>query len=602
MSIAVNEHLLKLADQLDKAGNMACADAVDSLIQSGSLAKVAQYVGAIGYVLKQHRAMSNCIRKKRVASDTSMQEVVLGCLKEYQDGQDYENTEWSSKYAQVISEVPEQFDNAHLTFLYEIAQDSNLEGDISSVIKTAKLLHENGIKNEVVQTVASHYKDLNDILRKEADSSRRPFKLAALPQKKKWWQQVFSPSKKRWWAPQSWTERGEDQDTQSDMDTLLQNIMEITDSSRRVKSNIQTLQNDILPPLANSRGSEAIVQQISQLNPSDWSQTIKTIQSLDQLMGSVDLLGVDTFRSANDYITALKNDMVAINQDTRDIQQIMSELRQRPTIRGRYNAFTEEGEVDPRAAFGPSSEWGMLSQILDKLYQNPFDEQSQFYSQQAHSRLDDKLRSIPQENDPRLQGFLESKEETAKKGIPPKGDHAAIDQTAPIDPQKIDDALSYMQNVSPENIQRMVHALNVAFEGSMPKEVSDFLYQLSLNAGKVSQPAAELPHNEGSSERIAPEEDINPEDPDPADEHREAIESATARLNNLIPKPPNSTAFVLESFIKFADALDHVNPEVVDIIDKYIEENSNELAELPDFPEFGALVREEGKSAELSNK
>jgi len=52
MTAHIKDHLIELADQLDKTGQTSCADAVDNLIKTAFLEKVAQYVRVIGYVLK----------------------------------------------------------------------------------------------------------------------------------------------------------------------------------------------------------------------------------------------------------------------------------------------------------------------------------------------------------------------------------------------------------------------------------------------------------------------------------------------------------------------------------------------------------------------
>ena len=79
----IRMYLVEISDRLEREVKTTCVDAIDELVKTSSLKKVAQYVGVIGYVLKQERAMSNCIRKKRAASSSEpMQEIVLGCLKE----------------------------------------------------------------------------------------------------------------------------------------------------------------------------------------------------------------------------------------------------------------------------------------------------------------------------------------------------------------------------------------------------------------------------------------------------------------------------------------------------------------------------------------
>ena len=117
MDKIITDHLVKLSDSLDKAGKSQCSNIVDGLIKDRSITKIAQYVGVIGYVLKQNRAIANCVRKKRVANSGSMQEVVLDCLKEYQDGQEYGNNEWTAKYAQVIEDSPKDFGSSQTDFL-----------------------------------------------------------------------------------------------------------------------------------------------------------------------------------------------------------------------------------------------------------------------------------------------------------------------------------------------------------------------------------------------------------------------------------------------------------------------------------------------------
>lgn len=162
------EKLIQLADECDFHGKKECANAVDALIQSNSLHKLAQYVGVIGYVLKQNRAIEGCIRRKRVAENGPMQEVVLSCLKEYQDGQDYQDNEWVSKYAQLIRANPDNFSSSHLSMLHKIAMDDNITEGIEKVEKVAQTLIDNNIDIGILDTTLSHLSQLGEILRKDA--------------------------------------------------------------------------------------------------------------------------------------------------------------------------------------------------------------------------------------------------------------------------------------------------------------------------------------------------------------------------------------------------------------------------------------------------
>ena len=94
-----DNRLVALADRCDKLGLTKQADLIDSALSGGSFEKTAQYVGAVGYALRQHRAMGNCIRKKR-ATSKSPQDAVMSCLDEYQEGMRYEDETWAEKYAQ----------------------------------------------------------------------------------------------------------------------------------------------------------------------------------------------------------------------------------------------------------------------------------------------------------------------------------------------------------------------------------------------------------------------------------------------------------------------------------------------------------------------
>ncbi len=181
------KYLAELATNLDNSGNIKCADVIDELIKNKSVVKVAQYVGVIGYVLKQNRAMGNCIRKKRVANTGSMQQVVLDCLKEYQDGQQYGNNDWTAKYAQVIEQFPENFDSAHIAFIEAIAQENNLDEHFDRIKKAHKLLEKNNIEDDLLSALVI---DIN-LLKSSQKGDDRPFKVATSRSQQGFWSKRF---------------------------------------------------------------------------------------------------------------------------------------------------------------------------------------------------------------------------------------------------------------------------------------------------------------------------------------------------------------------------------------------------------------------------
>ncbi len=218
---SLHEYLVKLSDTLDKEGKKECSDAVDGLIKASSVQKVAQYVGVIGYVLRQNRAMSNCVRKKRASSKGSMQDVVLDCLKEYQDGQNYQDTQWTSKYAQVIQTEPDKFDTSHLHFLSNIGSDNEIELHIDSIRKTAELFIENQVDEVLFNTMIEHISTFGEILNKEV-KFRHPFKLAAAPNRG-WWSRNWNPSELSA-NPRSWSSKNRNRGADKDVQQSVSNI------------------------------------------------------------------------------------------------------------------------------------------------------------------------------------------------------------------------------------------------------------------------------------------------------------------------------------------------------------------------------------------
>lgn len=150
------QHLVTLANDLDNNNKFASADVVDNLLTSGSLVKVAQYVGVIGYVLKQNRAMGNCIRKKRASSDGPMQEVIMDCIKEYQDGQDYDDNEWTSKYAQVIQQVPSK--NTFSDFLNILGKENEISKHAKTVVEAHTKLASENIQDNIINDLIAQMK------------------------------------------------------------------------------------------------------------------------------------------------------------------------------------------------------------------------------------------------------------------------------------------------------------------------------------------------------------------------------------------------------------------------------------------------------------
>jgi len=388
----INNHLLELANKLDKEDNIICANAVDSLLSSNSLVKTAQYVGVIGYVLKQNRAMCNCIRKKRASQDGSMQEVILDCLKEYQDGQDYHNTDWTSKYAQVIKSYPESFDVAHLSFLHELGGE--FVEHINKVREATQTLHNNKMKDELIDSILSHAEQLGTILKKEADSSLRPFKVAATPERSRW-SKFWNPSEQNW-NPMSWSAkgrgRGEDMEMDNEIDYILSELVNISNISQSMKRSISKLQSEVEhnskmpysgPNDLTARATRSVYNRVKNLDPNDWNVSIREIAKLENVISAHKATTSDPL--LYDKVIKLKQQMNEdkgkINDSLDDIRETTYSLRKREGMTGRRSpGYAGQGSAIIK-------EFNRLNQALGLLEKDPLDEKSQTMTQEVINRL-----------------------------------------------------------------------------------------------------------------------------------------------------------------------------------------------------------------------
>lgn len=267
------EYLINLADNFDKSNFIKCADAVDSLISSGSLTKVAQYVGVIGYVLKQERAMMNCIRRKRAArSDQPMQEVIFDCLKEYNDSQKFYENEWTSKYAEILKTNPSLIKTAHIDFINLVGQTNNISEHIQNVVKTAATLKEFGHIDQQINSVLNNLNEITSLL----EGNQSPFELQGLNKladERGSWSQFFNPSQKKWYNPFSWSEKNLQKGRFSDigytygriigaLSTIAGNTSKINYELQQLKS---TVKDDFIANLSTI-DTDSFIRDLNNLN------------------------------------------------------------------------------------------------------------------------------------------------------------------------------------------------------------------------------------------------------------------------------------------------------------------------------------------------
>lgn len=599
----ISEYLANLSDKLDAAGKTVCADSVDKLLKNKSAVKVAQYVGAIGYVLKQNRAMCNCVRQKRVTSNAAMQEVIFECLKEYQDGQSYGNNEWTEKYASVVKLAPDSFDNAHLYLIAEIAAHNNIQSHIDDLEVTAALLNENNSSDPFIDTLLSDLGSYGEILK--GDQNSRPFKLAAPQSPRSRWNRFFSRALPWQWG-KAGRERGEDKDTMIEMDNVLENIMSITTRAQQIRTGIYRLQNQVYgylagsgqdlgttnqPMMENANIIPVVVRKIQELDDTNWNKSVLAIQQMQHLLSE------QTPRNSynNQALTLAKelcdNMAGSINEVYKNIQQIqtnMQTLRQRAPVKGR-----EVGGI-----VSPAEEFGALEQVLNKLYENPFDAKAHYYAQKMHSRLDDRLRSIKLDPDQETTNWLQTNNRPAAPSqnefVSPQ-QSASQPQNIAVNDNQVEQSVRDIMDVDIpglENPSEKATALwllmGVLANSSLPMDantkgaINKLRNSLDLIRRKQTNPQSVAPGAAPSVSQTA-SADFMPHIPNIDEDEDRDVDGVYPTASRNISR---------NDVIKIADALDKTSPSVVDVIDQYIKEHKDDVIVLPKIPENSELIKE----------
>jgi hypothetical protein len=571
--------LLELSDSLDKAKNIKCADTVDKLIQSQSLTKMAQYVGIIGYVLKQNRAMGNCIRKKRVASNESMQEVVLGCLKEYQDGQAYGANDWTAKYAQVIEHDPESFDRSHTDMLRVIADENRLEDAMKQIEEAHKQLTASNVKDELITAAVEDIGKLRDLLG-EGDAVHRPFKVAAPiegydPEQRSRWSRFWSPS---------WTRRGKDKDAQYEMDNVIESIMNISSSIQQIKSNISRLRHTgRTVPYRN------LLENINSLSTTNWNETIPRMQNISQLLDAQwesDPNNPELYQVAEVLSDLNTNVQNVYNQISR-VQRNMYNLRLRDAVKGR-------GKL-PSA----TDEYADLDRALDRLYSNPLDEKALYYSQKLHGALENALNMRSTASDPDYAEWADQPT-TPLSEVPgvDTTDFGAVDQGLSFEdpsgqsPEAIAQSIAAnlirmvtddQGTVDTNAIQRFVGLLSSILPTDITPEsreslniLVDELRQQSTGGGPLQPPPSESVHT--------PERRSTPHDP-------ATFDIKNWRNTDFRGNPTAHTD--IKTLKKMADAIEPLDADLMKLLSEYLQDAEETL---PDFPETCSILKDEATS------
>lgn len=575
----ISEQLIQLSDKLDKAGKTKCSNVVDELIEYKSLIKVAQYVGIIGYVLKQNRAMGNCIRKKRVSSTGSMQEVVLGCLKEYQDGQQYDNNEWTSKYAQVVKQCPDQFLSVHIDFLESLAEENNISQHIARIKQAQKILIQEEERNDLINQIAFDLESLERVL--EGDAAHRPFKVAAPMSPRSRWSRFWSPS---------WSRGGKDKDTQFEMDAVVESLVNIQGDIQQIRSGISQMRYQ-----SRAMQNPTIQQHIQAFSDTNWEQTTNGMQNLNQaltILQQDDPSNGTIFRLVQ-ILNQIEENVEQVFDEIRSVQQNMYNLRLRDPVKGRGSLKSA------------TEEYADLARALDRLYINPLDERALHYSLKLHGRLEDTLNERSGVQDPSYNEWINAPESELGRGRYSPG---VTPDVAPGISSLTQPSMTMESSPIGDNLQQMTNDPNVlsvfvdwlqqmtTYSPKSPETTQAIHHLLGLLQEKqddLSRAYPEQSSNVVQTGNVGPTE--NAAVPTRAELVAAAADPNTDWLRSILPylDNPKTTAFSLQKLTKIADVLNDWNGDLAELLREYIQEEEDRL---PEFPSISSIIKEKEAS------
>lgn len=582
----INQHLISLADRLDKEGSVQCANIIDELIENQSLVKVAQYVGAIGYVLKQNRAIANCIRKKRVADAGSMQDVVLQCLKEYQDGQNYQNNEWTEKYAQILEKRPDLFSEIHLNFLSEVGKENEIQEHITRIQKASSLLEENSIDDDVINRILYHAQVLGEVLKKEVKDNA-PFKVAAPPQRSRW-SRFWNPGEKDWWSPFSWGKdrevrrwRGEDIELDKEIDFLLSQFYNMKSILTRIQNEINNIRRLAVYKRGypQDKNTQEIHDVIQKLNPKDKEEIIFDIGQLQRSIPykELNLPYKKIMNRMVNFAKFLISTRQSLDKNLEDINSTLKSLGQRGQLLGR-RPFRAPGQAEVI-----SNTFDLLQRIAGKLNQNPLDEEGLRLGIRTIARLNDVLNpvagspSMTEEGQTNLGNLTEETVEWLKQETPmfePSQPETETPTAQPVQPPQssVDLNVEKIKTIIEEikksgDADEVARAFRVILQsGTVKGELWQLLHQILENLERQTN---------YTSSPISP---TMPEQPKATYEENEDDEGEEDTPDGI--KEYFKSSSVIDTFVKTANLIDTIDESFSNLMDTYLTKNKEKIISL----------------------
>jgi hypothetical protein len=575
----LTEKMVKFANLLDSKNKMASADRVTELIKTASVDKVAQYVGAIGYVLKGQRAMGNCIRRKRVSTKGSMQEVVMQCLKAYQDSQDYDDNEWTSKYAELVTQNPESYAVAHLVVLAEAFDQNDISTHFQKLVEAADALANDGEKNDLLSDIIGCYREATTLL-KQAAKERRfpvPFKVAA--DSRGFWQRLMGKPQQPEAAPPANSTFDQSMNSIANLAKSVSSVINVTQT--KLRPAIQELYNAVIP-LTNFPELQQFTAVFSDLGNA-------TYESLRQIMPRIRAM-VPELRKASPKAKAA---VEAVYRAFKPVITVLDEIG--PALQEVRTASSKINEHDlvppppphttrvPQRTRAFSDYFRVYRHWLSQFLNNPVDIAAGSNLVQAANKAADYARGVAYEEDPE---YFNTK-------AAPGTTNPLVDLLGQImekikeDPEMkaqpgTPQALTFLQNATDALVGKLPAA-----SGSPPPAVE------APPATPTPAPATATAPKEKEIDPLTGEVVLR----DPTiDDFRNAAakhdrpDPEAERRFGIKTKPPTTTANRAVFLAKLAKEVESISPEVAAILDEYVAEEKDSEMENIAIPATAAPV------------
>jgi len=608
----VTSHLVNLSNALDKEGAKEVADLVDNLlISTGSLQKTAQYVGVIGYVLRQNRAMANCIRKKRRDIEGPMQDVVLGCLKEYQTSTHYQDNEWVSKYAQTIEALPLEFDDVLLAFTNSVAEHNDIPEHFDNVWRVASALSDLRRPDPEIDKVIASVRTLHASLESESTTLVKQAKKKIAQQgpeqrvQERWWRRPFRSITNR-----PLTERGRHQRRTNEFENLAATARLISQSANAAINSlnqygrlIEGIRSEV-SAMAARRRYGPVIQGI-----------VDVLQNLDSYNASSNMANMQRYRNHIGRLTSAEgaqaSDLAqrAIDASQQMLQNVGSQMSDDTSgTEGRLDTLLDElyqrdAGIKRLLSAVPNPQIESVRRYISNLKNQRIQLSRDMFNPQLWLSIANQADQIGEA------ATAEAEASPEQPATPPRGSYMPSPGEEPVGerereyptPRRREDS-SEGGSLEPADHQARVNSILSSMGALVPQtppnppeerpEIARAVLR-GLTIGDVNLLSVLSSAMTGTPTEAIINDVLN--------ELQRIASSSTTTEPATEPETAPTDATIssrLDMLVKLANALDPIDREIADLIDSYIYKAKEAKGELPELPEFSVLVKEREAKAQ----